>query len=75
MITRKELVFYGDARDLILSVKPGITGYWQVYGRHKLSYDEKVRMDFHYIENRSLAMDLNLLLRTVPKVLFRQEKF
>jgi lipopolysaccharide/colanic/teichoic acid biosynthesis glycosyltransferase len=75
MITREELVFYGDARDLILSVKPGITGYWQVYGRHTLSYDEKVRMDFHYIQHRSLAMDLVLLLRTAPKVLFRKEKF
>lgn len=75
MITSKELAFYGDAKDLILSVKPGITGYWQVHGRHKLSYDEKVRMDFHYIQNRSLAMDLALLLMTVPNVLFRKERF
>jgi lipopolysaccharide/colanic/teichoic acid biosynthesis glycosyltransferase len=75
MITRGELVFYGDARDLILSVKPGITGYWQVYGRHTRSYDEKVRMDLHYIQNRGLVMDLVLLLRTVPKVLFKKESF
>jgi lipopolysaccharide/colanic/teichoic acid biosynthesis glycosyltransferase len=75
MITREELVFYGAARDLILSVKPGITGYWQVYGRHTLSYDEKVRMDFHYIQHRSLVMDVVLLLRTAPKVLFKKEKF
>jgi lipopolysaccharide/colanic/teichoic acid biosynthesis glycosyltransferase len=75
MITSKELAFYGDAKDLILSVKPGITGYWQVHGRQKMSYDEKVRMDFHYIQNRTLAMDLVLLLQTVPNVLFRKEKF
>lgn len=75
MITSKELALYGDAKDLILSVRPGVTGYWQVHGRHKLSYDEKVRMDFHYIHNRSLAMDLALLLLTVPNILFRKEKF
>jgi len=75
MITRDELVFYGDAKDLIFSVKPGITGYWQVHGRHTLSYEEKVRMDIHYIQNRSLLTDLVLLLRSVPKVLFRKERF
>lgn len=75
MITREELVFYGESGDLILSVKPGITGYWQVYGRHTLSYDERARMDFHYIENKSLVIDVVLLLRTIPKVLFKKEKF
>jgi lipopolysaccharide/colanic/teichoic acid biosynthesis glycosyltransferase len=52
-------------------VKPGITGLWQVAGRHRLSFDDLVRYDLFYIENWSLSMDLLILLRTVPAVLFR----
>jgi exopolysaccharide biosynthesis polyprenyl glycosylphosphotransferase len=54
-----------------LRVKPGVTGLWQVAGRHRLPFDDLVRYDLFYVENWSLAMDLFVLLRTVPAVLRR----
>ncbi|MDO4665332.1 MAG: sugar transferase [Actinomycetaceae bacterium] len=45
-------------------VKPGLTGYWQVHGRARVSFDDMVKMDVFYIRNRSLWMDLVLLLQT-----------
>lgn len=53
-----------------LEVVPGMTGLWQVSGRSGLTFDEMVRLDLFYIENWSVALDLTLLFRTVPAVLF-----
>ncbi len=52
-----------------LWVRPGLTGLWQVSGRHRLPFDELVRHDLFYVENWSLAMDLRIVLRTIPTVL------
>jgi exopolysaccharide biosynthesis polyprenyl glycosylphosphotransferase len=54
-----------------LRVKPGMTGLWQVAGRHRLPFDDLIRYDLFYVENWSLAMDLFILLRTIPAVLQR----
>jgi exopolysaccharide biosynthesis polyprenyl glycosylphosphotransferase len=54
-----------------LRVKPGVTGLWQVAGRHRLNFDDLVRYDVFYVENWSLAMDLFIVLRTVLTVLRR----
>jgi len=54
-----------------LRVKPGITGLWQVSGRHTLSFEDYVRYDLFYVENWSLALDLFISLRTIPAVLGR----
>jgi len=69
MISPPELERYGNAKALLLSVKPGLTGYWQVYGRQRVDYAERVRMDVFYIQNWSLALDLKLLLLTPIRVL------
>jgi len=53
-----------------LEVSPGITGLWQVSGRSDLSFDEMCLLDIYYIENWSLGLDLTILLRTIPRVLF-----
>jgi exopolysaccharide biosynthesis polyprenyl glycosylphosphotransferase len=53
-----------------LEVVPGMTGLWQVSGRSSLTFEEMVRLDLFYIENWSVALDLTLLFRTVPAVLF-----
>lgn len=50
-------------------VKPGLTGLWQVSGRSNLPWEEAVRLDLHYVENRSVDMDLEILRRTLPAVL------
>lgn len=55
-----------------LAVSPGMTGLWQVSGRSELTFDEMVLLDLYYIEHWSPLLDLQLLIRTVPKVLFGQ---
>lgn len=70
-ITVAELPRYGRVRWHYLSVRPGMTGLWQVSGRNDVSYDERVALDRHYVEARSLALDLSILLRTVTVVLHR----
>jgi lipopolysaccharide/colanic/teichoic acid biosynthesis glycosyltransferase len=54
------------------SVKPGLTGYWQVSGRSERTYEEMVRLDIEYAERRSLALDLSILLKTPWIVLSRK---
>jgi exopolysaccharide biosynthesis polyprenyl glycosylphosphotransferase len=53
-------------------VLPGITGLWQVSGRSELDFDDLVHLDFIYLEHWSLALDLSILLKTVPAVLTRR---
>lgn len=55
-----------------LGVAPGITGWWQVYGRSRVSFEQMVTMDLHYIARQSLALDIKLLLLTVPAVVLRK---
>jgi lipopolysaccharide/colanic/teichoic acid biosynthesis glycosyltransferase len=55
----------------ILSVRPGVTGLWQVSGRNEVKFAERVRMDSDYVATMSLAGDLKILLRTPYAVLFR----
>ena len=50
-------------------VQPGMTGMWQVSGRSELPFDEMVLLDLYYIENWSLGLDFQILLRTLPAVL------
>jgi lipopolysaccharide/colanic/teichoic acid biosynthesis glycosyltransferase len=60
---------YGDFQRRRLEVKPGITGLAQIKGRAELSWDERIRLDVFYVEHRSPALDLKILLRT-PLALF-----
>ena len=53
-------------------VLPGMTGLWQVSGRIDLSFDDLVRLDFYYIENWSIWLDISILARTLPAVLARR---
>jgi lipopolysaccharide/colanic/teichoic acid biosynthesis glycosyltransferase len=72
MISPPELELYGEHAAKLLSVKPGLTGLWQVSGRQNVSYAERVKLDMYYIDNCSLRMDIEILLRTVVSVLRRQ---
>jgi exopolysaccharide biosynthesis polyprenyl glycosylphosphotransferase len=56
-------------RDLVL---PGMTGLWQISGRSSLGFDDLVRLDFYYIENWSLWLDISIMAKTVPAVLARR---
>ncbi|HEY2099082.1 MAG TPA: sugar transferase, partial [Pseudonocardia sp.] len=47
------------------SVRPGLTGLWQVSGRSRLSWDDAVRLDLYYVENWSLGLDMSIMCRTI----------
>ncbi len=67
-----EVSQYGlDVRRRLL-VTPGLTGLWQISGRSQLSWDESVRLDLHYVESWSLALDAMILWKTVAAVVRRQ---
>jgi lipopolysaccharide/colanic/teichoic acid biosynthesis glycosyltransferase len=55
-----------------LSVPPGLTCLWQVEGRSTVSFVEWMRMDLEYLRRRSLTYDVNLMMRTVPALLFQR---
>lgn len=69
-VVRKELEErYGLHAPIYTSVRPGITGLWQISGRSNLSYAERVALDSHYVNNWSIGTDLSILFRTVSVVL------
>lgn len=69
MFHPSELPQYGDAAQEILSVPPGITGLWQVSGRQELDRAARVKLDLQYVRERSLKLDLVILLKTIPAAL------
>jgi lipopolysaccharide/colanic/teichoic acid biosynthesis glycosyltransferase len=69
MITPAELKKYGEAGWIFNSVKPGLTGYWQVHGNQEAGYDSRINMDLFYMENWSIWFDLKILMRTPARVL------
>ena len=71
MITEGEHDRYGKWKMNLLTVKPGISGLWQVRGRSDIGYEERVTLDMHYIRNYSIWLDLQILFQTLPKVLRR----
>jgi lipopolysaccharide/colanic/teichoic acid biosynthesis glycosyltransferase len=70
MISPAEAEKYGRHKLNLLTVKPGITGLWQVSGRSSLSYDERIQLDMLYIRNYSILLDAQILfVQTLPAVL------
>ena len=69
-IVNKEKKKYGKNLNKVLSVRPGITGLWQVSGRNNLTYKTRVKLDLNYIENYNLLMDIRILIRTFGVILF-----
>ncbi len=71
MITEEEGCEYGRLKLNLLTVKPGITGLWQVSGRSDVSYEERVRLDMHYIRTYSIWRDLQILFVQTPPAVLR----
>lgn len=69
MITVDEVHFFGRWRHNLFTVRPGLTGLWQISGRSNLGYEDRVRLDMHYIRNYSLWLDLHIILRTIQVVI------
>jgi lipopolysaccharide/colanic/teichoic acid biosynthesis glycosyltransferase len=71
-IAADEIDKYGPAFDRFKTVKPGITGIWQICGRSDLAYEKRVEMDMMYIDQRSILLDLWIIASTVPAVLLKR---
>ena len=69
MITAQELCKYGEYQNVLIGVRPGITGYWQIRGRQDVSYEERVNMDMYYVTHWTLGLDLRILFETPWKVI------
>jgi exopolysaccharide biosynthesis polyprenyl glycosylphosphotransferase len=67
-----ELALLGDAENRRHLTKPGLTGLWQISGRKEVSWEDRMRMDLHYIENWSIALDLVIVVKTVKAVITGQ---
>lgn len=73
-IVDKELHRYGAYMDEVASVRPGLTGLWQVSGRNNLSYRKRVRLDLAYARGRSFFLDLAIILRTFGVLLLPMDR-
>lgn len=68
-VTEDELARYGDNLDYYLSLRPGVTGLWQISGRSSTTYERRVYLDGWYARNKSFWHDMAIILRTVPAVI------
>ena len=71
-IVEKEIPKYGEYAKEVFSVLPGLTGYWQANGRSDTTYEERIQMDMYYINNRSLLMDIKIILKTFVTVIKKE---
>jgi lipopolysaccharide/colanic/teichoic acid biosynthesis glycosyltransferase len=69
MVSPEEMKNYNQWGMNLLTVRPGLTGLWQVSGRSDLSYKDRVRLDMYYVRNWSIWEDLQLIWRTIPIVI------
>lgn len=71
-VVEEELNEYKNYKTLFLSVKPGITGYWQTRGRSDIGYPERVYIELDYVRNQCLSLDIKIIFSTVLQVLKRK---
>ena len=71
-VIEKEVEEYGENKERFLSVKPGLTGYWQVNGRSNTTFKERMEMELYYVDNRSLWLDIKIFFKTFITV-FKKE--
>ncbi|WP_438536219.1 sugar transferase [Cetobacterium sp.] len=70
-VTKSEIEnYYGDSRGReVFSVKPGLTGLWQVSGRSDVTYEERINMDLEYVRNWSIWLDIKIIFKTLKMVM------
>lgn len=75
-VTEKELTKYFRLKaEKILSVRPGLTGIWQTSGRNLLTFKERVLLEEHYVDKRSITLDLRIIFKTIPMLFFSKGAF
>ena len=73
-IVKNEIQKYGKSYTKVISIKPGITGLWQVSGRNNLSYKRRVILDCLYVDNVSPLLDLRIIIRTFGVIFFPNDR-
>ena len=68
-VVAEELERYGENKDKFLSVKPGLSGYWQAYARNECSYEQRMRMELEYVDKANLWWDIRIFFATIGTVL------
>ena len=73
-IVSNEIIKYSLFMEEVISVRPGLTGLWQVSGRHNLSYKKRVELDLLYARNRNFLLDLEIIILTLGVLLFPMDR-
>lgn len=71
-VIEEELKEYKERKYELLSVKPGMTGYWQVNGRSDVGYPERVDLELYYVQNQSLLLDFKIFFKTIEVILLKK---
>mgnify|MGYP002672474050 CR=1 FL=1 len=74
-VVMDETLLYGENRDALLSIKPGLTGYWAAYADKNTGYENgsRQKMELYYVKNRSVMLDIKIILKTVGTVIRKAE--
>ena len=67
-----EIDKYGKMKSKFLSVTPGLTGWWACNGRSATTYDERLKLEYYYVENQSIKLDILCIMYTIRAVIFRK---
>ena len=73
-IVSNEIIKYSLFMEEVISVRPGLTGLWQVSGRNNLSYKKRVELDLFYARNRNFLLDLEIIILTLGVLLFPMDR-
>ena len=73
-IVEKEIIKYDNSISKVISIRPGITGLWQVSGRNNLSYKRRVYLDCLYVDQCNLLMDLRIIIRTLGVLILPMDR-
>ena len=73
-IVNNEIIKYSLFMEEVISVRPGLTGLWQVSGRNNLSYKKRVELDLFYARNRNFLLDLEIIILTLGVLLFPMDR-
>ncbi len=73
-IVSEEIEKYGPSMDDVTSVRPGLTGLWQVSGRNNLSYNKRIELDLYYSRHCSLLLDFKIIILTLGVLIFPMDR-
>ena len=73
-IIKDEVLKYGENKELLFKVKPGLTGYWASHGRSVIEYDKRIKMELYYCVKRSLWLDIRIIWHTALRTVFKSEE-